>query len=127
MCLAAAAVLTTSAWAAGKDRTGLLAALLLSVLGAGREAVLDDYERSDAFHVVALAGLEENPKVTGLDRRAEISRLQLRCHACSWLCAAAAAACACSVAWLPRAGLQQMRVPLPLRLAAWARAAQGQV
>jgi protein tyrosine/serine phosphatase len=53
---------------AGKDRTGLLAALLLDVLGASEEAILQDYVISDQFHMVALAGLEENPKVTGLDR-----------------------------------------------------------
>uniref|UniRef100_A0A383V676 Tyrosine specific protein phosphatases domain-containing protein n=1 Tax=Tetradesmus obliquus TaxID=3088 RepID=A0A383V676_TETOB len=53
---------------AGKDRTGLLAALLLSLLGASEEAILQDYVISDQFHMVALAGLEENPKVTGLDR-----------------------------------------------------------
>ncbi|KAF6253028.1 protein-tyrosine phosphatase-like protein [Scenedesmus sp. NREL 46B-D3] len=53
---------------AGKDRTGLLAALLLSVLGASEEAILQDYVISDKFHIVALAGLEQNPKVTGLDR-----------------------------------------------------------
>jgi protein-tyrosine phosphatase len=29
---------------AGKDRTGVVAALLLEALGVGREAVLDDYE-----------------------------------------------------------------------------------
>lgn len=31
---------------AGKDRTGLLAALVLEVLGVDRSAVLDDYEHS---------------------------------------------------------------------------------
>lgn len=54
---------------AGKDRTGLLAALLLSVLGASEAQVLADYVKSDAYHQVALAGLEDNPKVTGLDRQ----------------------------------------------------------
>jgi protein-tyrosine phosphatase len=33
--------------AGGKDRTGLAAALLLSVLGVARETVLDDYELTD--------------------------------------------------------------------------------
>lgn len=42
--------------------------LLLSVLGASEEQILLDYERSDAFHMVALAGLEGNPSATGLDR-----------------------------------------------------------
>eukprot|EP00775_Hariotina_reticulata_P010394 gene10394-10552_t len=53
---------------AGKDRTGLTAMLLLSILGCSEEQILQDYVRSDEFHMVALAGLEENPKVTGLDR-----------------------------------------------------------
>lgn len=35
---------------AGKDRTGLVAALLLDVLGVDREDVLDDYERSALDH-----------------------------------------------------------------------------
>ena len=34
---------------AGKDRTGIAAALLLSVLGVDRETVLDDYELSNEF------------------------------------------------------------------------------
>ncbi|KAF8073065.1 NUDT1 [Scenedesmus sp. PABB004] len=55
---------------AGKDRTGLVAALLLSVLGASEEQVLADYVLSDRWHMVALAGLEDNPKVSGLDRAA---------------------------------------------------------
>lgn len=53
---------------AGKDRTGLVAALLLSTLGASEEQILQDYVISDKYHMVALAGLEENPRVTGLDR-----------------------------------------------------------
>ena len=32
---------------AGKDRTGIVAALLLSLLGVGDEAIVADYERSD--------------------------------------------------------------------------------
>ena len=35
--------------AAGKDRTGVAAALLLSVLGVDRETVLDDYELSTVY------------------------------------------------------------------------------
>lgn len=53
---------------AGKDRTGLVAALLLSVLEASEEEILQDYVISDKYHMVALAGLEENSQVTGLDR-----------------------------------------------------------
>jgi protein-tyrosine phosphatase len=35
--------------AAGKDRTGIAAALLLTVLGVDRETVLDDYELSNVY------------------------------------------------------------------------------
>lgn len=35
---------------AGKDRTGLVAALILELLGVGRDDVLDDYELSAALH-----------------------------------------------------------------------------
>jgi protein-tyrosine phosphatase len=38
--------------AAGKDRTGILAALLLSLAGVGREYILDDYEMT-AMHIKA--------------------------------------------------------------------------
>ena len=34
--------------AAGKDRTGILAALVLSIAGVGRESILDDYELTAA-------------------------------------------------------------------------------
>lgn len=36
---------------AGKDRTGLIAALLLELLGVDRDVVLDDYEVSGVLHV----------------------------------------------------------------------------
>eukprot|EP00879_Flechtneria_rotunda_P007267 GHRR01007624.1.p1 GENE.GHRR01007624.1~~GHRR01007624.1.p1 ORF type:complete len:314 (+),score=78.04 GHRR01007624.1:841-1782(+) len=54
---------------AGKDRTGLLATLILTILGATEEQILNDYVRSNDYGMVALAGLEENPKVTGLDKQ----------------------------------------------------------
>jgi len=34
--------------AAGKDRTGIIAALVLSIAGVGRETILDDYELTAA-------------------------------------------------------------------------------
>ena len=36
---------------AGKDRTGIVAALLLEVLGVDREAVLDDFQLTDRYRV----------------------------------------------------------------------------
>lgn len=53
---------------AGKDRTGLVAALVLSVLGASDEEILSDYVISDKYHMVALAGIEQDPQASGLDR-----------------------------------------------------------
>ncbi|KAI8463692.1 MAG: protein-tyrosine phosphatase-like protein [Monoraphidium minutum] len=53
---------------AGKDRTGILAALLLSVLGASEEQIVADYVKSDAWHHVALAGIENDSRVAALDR-----------------------------------------------------------
>lgn len=34
----------------------------------GEEAILADYVKSDEYHMVGLAGIEDNPKATGLDR-----------------------------------------------------------
>ncbi|GIL43325.1 hypothetical protein Vafri_1106 [Volvox africanus] len=53
---------------AGKDRTGLVAALVLTVAGASEEDIVEDYTRSDAYHRVALAGLESREELAGLDR-----------------------------------------------------------
>ncbi|GIL99137.1 hypothetical protein Vretimale_4363 [Volvox reticuliferus] len=53
---------------AGKDRTGLVAALVLAVAGASEEDIVEDYARSDAYHRVALAGLESREELAGLDR-----------------------------------------------------------
>ncbi|GBF91640.1 hypothetical protein Rsub_03944 [Raphidocelis subcapitata] len=53
---------------AGKDRTGILAMLLLSVLGATEDQIVADYARSDAWHHVALAGIENDSRVAALDR-----------------------------------------------------------
>ncbi|KAG2442948.1 hypothetical protein HXX76_003024 [Chlamydomonas incerta] len=52
---------------AGKDRTGLVAAAVLAVAGASEEQIVADYARSDAFHRVALAGLESREELAGLD------------------------------------------------------------
>ncbi|GFR41305.1 hypothetical protein Agub_g1981 [Astrephomene gubernaculifera] len=53
---------------AGKDRTGLVAAAVLAVAGASEEQIVQDYARSDAYHRVALAGLEGREELAGLDR-----------------------------------------------------------
>jgi protein tyrosine/serine phosphatase len=56
---------------AGKDRTGLVAALVLSVCGASDEAILDDYVLSDdpTAAEIALGGLERSRDLQGLDTR----------------------------------------------------------
>lgn len=51
----------------GKDRTGIIAALILTCLGATREQLLVDYVRSDAYHAVALGGLEKDTRLAGVD------------------------------------------------------------
>ena len=51
----------------GKDRTGIIAALILTCLGATREQLLVDYVRSDAYHAVALGGLEKDKRLAGVD------------------------------------------------------------
>lgn len=55
---------------AGKDRTGLVAALVLSTAGASDQQIVEDYARSNAYHKVALAGLESREELAGLDRAA---------------------------------------------------------
>jgi protein-tyrosine phosphatase len=43
----------------GKDRTGISAALLLSALGAHREAIIEDYLKSLDFDVLASAAFRD--------------------------------------------------------------------
>ncbi|KAL4425778.1 hypothetical protein ABPG75_009794 [Micractinium tetrahymenae] len=51
----------------GKDRTGLMAALVLSVCGASEEEIVADYIRSAGVHQVALGGLEKQGELKGMD------------------------------------------------------------
>ncbi|MEW5309689.1 MAG: hypothetical protein WDW38_001555 [Sanguina aurantia] len=53
---------------AGKDRTGLVAALILTCCNASEEEIVTDYARSNAFKMVALAGIEKRPELAGLDK-----------------------------------------------------------
>ena len=55
----------------GKDRTGLVAALVLSICGAKEESILDDYVLSDdpSAEEVALGGMEKSRDLKGLDTR----------------------------------------------------------
>lgn len=46
-----------------KPLQGILAALLLSILGATEEQIVADYIRSDEWHHVALAGIENDSRV----------------------------------------------------------------
>ena len=56
--------------AAGKDRTGLLAALVLSALGVSDEDVVRDYALTEAAMVRMLAWFEQhNPSWSGGSRR----------------------------------------------------------
>eukprot|EP00892_Ulva_mutabilis_P003668 jgi/Ulvmu1/1673/UM115_0002.1 len=58
---------------AGKDRTGIVTALLLSVLGATDEQIIDDYYLSDEHGQTALGNLAGKREVEKLDR-AQFSR-----------------------------------------------------
>lgn len=51
----------------GKDRTGLLAAMILSIMGADEDRIIDDYSKSDCFGGVALAKMESK-ELIGLDK-----------------------------------------------------------
>ena len=56
---------------AGKDRTGVLAAMLLSVLGVDRETILDDYELTDRYrtpHRLAEVGPKLAAKGVDIDK-----------------------------------------------------------
>lgn len=55
--------------AAGKDRTGIVAALLLSVAGVGRDHVLDDYELTAVQMVAVLPDYERRAAERGQDLR----------------------------------------------------------
>ena len=56
---------------AGKDRTGLVAALILSICGVSDEFILNDYVLSDdpSAAEIALGGLERSKDLQGLDTR----------------------------------------------------------
>lgn len=51
----------------GKDRTGLMAALVLAVCGASEEEIVADYTRSGGVQQVALGGLEKQGELKGMD------------------------------------------------------------
>ena len=51
----------------GKDRTGLLGAMLLGLMGADEKSIIDDYALSDTYGAVALGGMEKK-ELAGLDR-----------------------------------------------------------
>jgi hypothetical protein len=51
----------------GKDRTGLVSALILAAAGASEEEIVADYVRSDGVDAVALGGLERGPDTRGMD------------------------------------------------------------
>lgn len=54
---------------AGKDRTGVVMALVHSILGTPRDAIVQDYAMSDNFKRVALAGMEKQGQdLAGVDR-----------------------------------------------------------
>ena len=55
---------------AGKDRTGLIVALILSAIGCDEESILNDYCLSNNadMKLVAMAGIEKKRELDGIDR-----------------------------------------------------------
>lgn len=53
----------------GKDRTGLMSALILACCDTPTTEILDDYTKSNDLDEVALGGLEKMESVQGVDRR----------------------------------------------------------
>lgn len=49
----------------GKDRTGLIAALILAICGATDDEIVSDYARSDSPDGIALGGLEKMKELEG--------------------------------------------------------------
>jgi protein tyrosine/serine phosphatase len=52
----------------GKDRTGLMSALILAVCGASQEEIVADYTKSDGVNQIALGGLEKLRDVQGMNQ-----------------------------------------------------------
>lgn len=53
----------------GKDRTGLVSALILACCGASHEEIIADYIKSDGVDQVALGGLEKMKETQGMDQQ----------------------------------------------------------
>mmetsp|Transcript_19156 Transcript_19156/g.56934 ORF Transcript_19156/g.56934 Transcript_19156/m.56934 type:complete len:395 (-) Transcript_19156:296-1480(-) len=51
----------------GKDRTGIISALVLSCVGASLDQIVADYHRSDSQCKASIAGLDERPELRGID------------------------------------------------------------
>lgn len=63
-----------------RARQGILAALLLGVLGASPDQIVADYHRSDEWHHVALAGIENDSRVVRRVAAAALLRLLRLLH-----------------------------------------------
>ena len=53
----------------GKDRTGVMSALVLACCGASEAQIVADYARSDGVDSVALGGLEKMRDMQGMDAK----------------------------------------------------------
>ena len=69
----------------GKDRTGLIAALILAACGATDDEIVSDYARSDSPDGIALGGLEKMKELEG------------SATSCSQRLASCSSACVCTV------------------------------
>jgi len=63
---------------AGKDRTGLASALLMKLLGASEEAIVEDYMLSNAAIDGLITYMTETPKYQGLIKRMDCALPMLR-------------------------------------------------
>lgn len=52
----------------GKDRTGVISALVLACCGASEDEIIADYSKSDGIDKVALGGLEKMKDVQGMEQ-----------------------------------------------------------
>ena len=68
----------------GKDRTGLIVALILATCGATEDEIVSDYARSDSPDGIALGGLEKMKELEGAHKPCTGAiAFELSCPACA--------------------------------------------
>ena len=92
----------------GKDRTGLIVALILAACGATDDEIVSDYARSDSPDGIALGGLEKMKELEGVS--ASCPQLLAKCIPLPCMCLRQTCKCRHWPAALPRIGPQAVRV-----------------